>query len=509
MAYRNKAQETLTYIDAVRGTTVPELLYDLLEIKSPSKKEEPIRDLIKQYLTEHAPDVDIIEDEKGNLSLIVSKKDGTHDNIIFTAHMDTVHNKEGKIQLKVTSGPNEIDKGYLVAFETKESTKFSQETKKMEPVTSYGRCILGADDKAGIYLLTEMIKAGISGYYCFFVQEEIGGLGSKYWAENNKAMLKNIDHVISFDRAGTADIINSQRGGNCASPEFVTELGTRLATVMEDKLKIKMNFKANTGSFTDSASFMKEVAECTNISVGYYSQHTPSEKQDLYFLQWLRVAITHMDWTGLPAKRDPKYVAPVSRYGSYNGGYGGFGSSFFTKKFRTSAIWNPAVIIADPISRVSGIAHYINLASDEGTEYAAAKRIAEGLEREGKTMAAFISMAKLFKSLDTTKLDPAQKLMYAAAEFDAEVAQKAIFPPEKALNLVITKDKLNYNTATRTATIGGKRTVLYSKKKNPMSATHVKTLAENTELYVKLSTGVFQLVHTITKAESINAKNLQ
>jgi len=41
------------------------------------------------------------------------------------------------------------------------------------------------------------------------------------------------------------------------------------------------------GVYTDSAEFVDIIEECTNLSVGYFSEHTTSEKQDIDFLELL------------------------------------------------------------------------------------------------------------------------------------------------------------------------------------------------------------------------------
>ena len=53
------------------------------------------------------------------------------------------------------------------------------------------------------------------------------------------------------------------------------------------------------------AKFMHIVPECTNISVGYYNEHTTREVQDIVYLQKLCKAVCEIDWDSLPIVRDP------------------------------------------------------------------------------------------------------------------------------------------------------------------------------------------------------------
>jgi di/tripeptidase len=47
------------------------------------------------------------------------------------------------------------------------------------------------------------------------------------------------------------------------------------------------------------------IPECTNVSVGYYREHTTEEKQDIDHLINLCKACVKVDWENLSVKRDP------------------------------------------------------------------------------------------------------------------------------------------------------------------------------------------------------------
>ena len=64
----------------------------------------------------------------------------------------------------------------------------------------------------------------------------------------------------------------------------------------------------DTGVLTDSAQFMDIVSECTNISVGYYREHTTSESQDIEYLQKLCKVVCKINWENLPVMRDPLLI---------------------------------------------------------------------------------------------------------------------------------------------------------------------------------------------------------
>lgn len=165
-----------------------------------------------------------------------------------------------------------------------------------------GTTILGADDKAGMVILLYMIENKIPGLYYFFIGEESGCVGSSEVARIWKQLeySKYITKCVSFDRRGLSSVITSQLGGQCCSDDFAKDLCDKL-----NSTGFKFSYKPDdTGIFTDSAKFMSLIPECTNISVGYYSEHTQYETQDMDHLIKLCKASVKVDWESLVIKRD-------------------------------------------------------------------------------------------------------------------------------------------------------------------------------------------------------------
>ena len=169
--------------------------------------------------------------------------------------------------------------------------------------------ILGADDKAGVTIMLWMIKHNIPGLYYFFFGEEVGCIGSGLAAKFIE--VKGLyDRIISFDRRGTTSVITHQSGTKTCSDEFGTELAKQLN-------KKGLNYKIDdTGVYTDSAEFTSVIPECTNLSVGYYQEHTTNENQDIDHLYKLAKACLKVDWENLPTKRDMTKIE--SKWDSYN-----------------------------------------------------------------------------------------------------------------------------------------------------------------------------------------------
>jgi hypothetical protein len=165
-----------------------------------------------------------------------------------------------------------------------------------------GSTILGADDKAGMIVLLYMIENQVPGLYYFFVGEEVGCVGSGKLSRNwlSTDFSKYITKVVSFDRRGTTSVITEQLFGVCCSDEFAKELCDRL-----NNTELELEYKPDpTGIYTDSAKFTSLVPECTNISVGYYNEHTTREVQDIEFLKRLCKAVCLIDWETLPVVRN-------------------------------------------------------------------------------------------------------------------------------------------------------------------------------------------------------------
>ncbi|NBP55349.1 hypothetical protein EBU71_02210 [bacterium] len=203
-----------------------------------------------------------VADEWGNYYLKLG-----HSSTIFTSHLDDFSKKQEKVFHKIQDGK----------------------------IHSDGTTILGADDKAGVSLMIWMIHHQVPGLYYFFSGEERGSIGSS-------AVKKNWSHhgysrMISFDKAGYGSIVSHQSLLRTASDEFCYDLSQKFKERGMDF------FTDSRGVHTDSALFLDHVPECTNISVGYFGQHTTSEYQDMDYLQKLSHCVLNIPWDELKTRR--------------------------------------------------------------------------------------------------------------------------------------------------------------------------------------------------------------
>ena len=266
----------------------------------PHGKESELRGLLPNELQ---------EDEFGNLFIKIGES-----STMFTSHLDTATSADSQIN-------HLIDGKYI---------------------RTDGKSILGADDKAGVTIMLYMIDNNVPGLYYFFLGEEVGCVGSKKLSSKLKdEKIEGINKVIAFDRRGYNSVITYQFSTRCCSDEFGTALSTQLNS-------LGLDYKNDpTGLYTDSAQFIKIYPECTNISVGYFGEHTYNEHQDIEYLDKLAKACVKVDWESLPIARDINTVEyrdyddidyGYRSYYGYNCGsrYAGYGNKYSTTSFTPS-----------------------------------------------------------------------------------------------------------------------------------------------------------------------------
>ena len=250
-------------------------------------EDDLARDMIKNGLFP----ADIQQDKDENYFYKIGES-----RTIFASHLDTVSAKHTKV--------NHVFDGKLIKTD--------------------GTTTLGADDKAGVTIMLWMIKNKIPGLYYFFIGEEVGCIGSGLASKRVFDFKGRYDRILSFDRRGTNSIITHQSFTRSCSDEFADSLASEL-----NKGGVMDYIKDDGGVYTDSAEFTGIIAECTNISVGYYKEHSVSESQDIDHLQKLATACLSVDWENLVTSRDmnaveyKEYKSTASTYGSsYGASYG-------------------------------------------------------------------------------------------------------------------------------------------------------------------------------------------
>ncbi len=248
---------------------------DLVEYTTPYGYEDEIAAKIKSY------GINLQKDAVGNYYTVV----GNGSETLFTCHLDNF------------------------CVEKKEVLPY----RKGNFITSGNDSILGADNKAGIVILMNLIKHNVPGTYYFFIGEELdeGPYGSMSIVRKNPNYFKKFKRAIAFDRKKYSSIISRQLGEVCCSSIFVDELSKKFKSA-------GMYYTDDpNGIYTDTAFFIHVIPECTNISNGNFGEHTVEEAIDTdYFFKLCETAIK-IDWESLPVGKDTydenyNYIIPES-----------------------------------------------------------------------------------------------------------------------------------------------------------------------------------------------------
>lgn len=187
---------------------------------------------------------------------------------LFIAHMDTADRERVRVRREV--------RGSIVATD--------------------GKTILGADDKAGCAVLLHLWRNKVPGNYLFVVGEERGMVGSTAFNRNLSPYM--FMRAVAWDRFGYESIITHQMGERGCSDAFANALAEQFSA-----LGLPMQLDPG-GSYTDTYAVFQNIPECTNLSVGYFSQHTTSEVQDVEHLVRMAEASVYIEWETLPVVQD-------------------------------------------------------------------------------------------------------------------------------------------------------------------------------------------------------------
>ena len=222
----------------------------------------------RKFINRYLVSAGCVSDAFGNYSLMV----GNRPDVVWSTHTDTVHKVTGRQRVYLESD------GTLG--------------------THNGDC-LGADDTAGVWLLCEMIRRGVPGRYVFHYGEERGCIGSRSLVASAPAWLADARMVIALDRKGTADVITHQCGNRTCSDDF--------AHAIADQFNAQgLRYEpSDWGMFTDSESYADDVAECTNLSIGYSGAHSARETLDTRHALALLDCLCALDTSVLPVVRIP------------------------------------------------------------------------------------------------------------------------------------------------------------------------------------------------------------
>ncbi len=217
------------------------LLLEILAIQSESHNCLDMQAYLWDYVEDRGWSITC--DNMGNLYIVK----GTAENYpCIVAHMDTVHNihKFGSIHPVIVN-----------------ETKITG----INPVTMRQTGI-GGDDKCGIYAALECLNHLDYCKVVFFVDEEIGCVGS-YRCDLD--LFSNVRFILQADRRGNSDFVNDICG-----PISSKEFQRAVFGYMQ-----KYGFEFTMGMMTDVMALSQQDVgvSCANISAGYYNPHQDHE----------------------------------------------------------------------------------------------------------------------------------------------------------------------------------------------------------------------------------------
>jgi len=118
---------------------------------------------------------------------------------------------------------------------------------------------LGADDRAGVAAIIEIITSGLKPHILLCDGEELGCVGARSVVKNIGA--PEVKYIIDLDRRGDNDAVFY----DCDNPEF-------------EQYIENFGFKSSYGTFTDISVLSPYWGIAgVNLSIGYYDAHTKDE----------------------------------------------------------------------------------------------------------------------------------------------------------------------------------------------------------------------------------------
>ena len=119
---------------------------------------------------------------------------------------------------------------------------------------------LGADDRAGIFAIVQIIRGGLKPHIIFTTDEERGALGAMELAKLD-CPFNELKYLIQLDRRGSDDCVFY----DCDNPQFVDYVEG-------------FGFSLNYGSFTDISELCPAWGVAgVNLSIGYRDEHSELE----------------------------------------------------------------------------------------------------------------------------------------------------------------------------------------------------------------------------------------
>lgn len=228
-------------------------LRNVLKIPSFSGYE----DLVSNYIENFCIDNKIIykKDKKGNIYITKGELKENEYFPCVLAHMDTVH----KDQIDLIQKDINLD--------IEECNVDGQTLLYARNPINGSPTGIGGDDKCGVYICLKLLEKIDKIKCAFFVEEEIGMLGSR---ECDIEFFQDVGYALQFDAP-----TNNWFSFSCSGHRLWTEEYFDVIQNILNEYKIE---NISQDPFTDVVQLRKKFDFCCSVlPTGYYNQHTPKE----------------------------------------------------------------------------------------------------------------------------------------------------------------------------------------------------------------------------------------
>lgn len=117
---------------------------------------------------------------------------------------------------------------------------------------------LGADDRAGLYAIIQIIKSGLKPTILLVTDEEKGCLGAEKMVTDFPQPVSEVKYIVELDRKGVNDCVFY----DCDNPNFNEYIQS-------------FGFELNYGSFSDISTICPAWGIAgVNLSIGYFNEHS-------------------------------------------------------------------------------------------------------------------------------------------------------------------------------------------------------------------------------------------
>ena len=128
---------------------------------------------------------------------------------------------------------------------------------------------IGADDRAGIFIIKKLIEKGYRPFVLLCTDEEIGSVGASEFVKDRSVykLCEPVKYILELDRRGTNDAVYY----DCDNKDF------------SEYIEHITSYKEASGSFSDISVIAPALGvAAVNLSVGYENEHSgPTERFSL------------------------------------------------------------------------------------------------------------------------------------------------------------------------------------------------------------------------------------